>query len=300
MRIPILGAVATRAYPSVKLLPGWAETATRANPIFYMVNVFRYGLRRAGLGSPRADAGLRRGAQCAGVVAAQARGGIAQLVECPGRATPPGRAVDPRTCPGRPCVRTRGTFGSGIDDTPPEKGPEHGIAMPRPTRVYRPLARSGPHEGQGMNRYRCHRGCPAGGRRQRGSRAGSGRRQPGQDDRRQVGLRQELRRLATGGRRLQGQAEEGQAGQQYPVTDVLHRFRQRLRTGPAKHAEGACLRYLRPMPKPACNCWTTCAESTSTVDRRGDCPAEDAAIWRWRSGLWARRNAAGQPVPLPI
>ncbi len=29
---------------SVKLLPGWAETATHANPIFYMVNAFRYGL----------------------------------------------------------------------------------------------------------------------------------------------------------------------------------------------------------------------------------------------------------------
>ena len=29
---------------SVKLLPDWAETATHANPIFYMVNAFRYGL----------------------------------------------------------------------------------------------------------------------------------------------------------------------------------------------------------------------------------------------------------------
>jgi len=29
---------------SVSLLPGWAETATHANPIFYMVNAFRYGL----------------------------------------------------------------------------------------------------------------------------------------------------------------------------------------------------------------------------------------------------------------
>ncbi|AAF84032.1 ABC transporter permease [Xylella fastidiosa] len=29
---------------SVKLLPGWAEAATYANPIFYMVNAFRYGL----------------------------------------------------------------------------------------------------------------------------------------------------------------------------------------------------------------------------------------------------------------
>ena len=29
---------------SVKLLPGWAEAATHANPIFYMVNAFRFGL----------------------------------------------------------------------------------------------------------------------------------------------------------------------------------------------------------------------------------------------------------------
>ena len=29
---------------SVSLLPGWAQTATHANPIFYMVNAFRYGL----------------------------------------------------------------------------------------------------------------------------------------------------------------------------------------------------------------------------------------------------------------
>jgi len=29
---------------SVTLLPGWAEAATRLNPIFYMVNAFRYGL----------------------------------------------------------------------------------------------------------------------------------------------------------------------------------------------------------------------------------------------------------------
>ena len=29
---------------SVKLLPDWAETLTHANPIFYMVNAFRYGL----------------------------------------------------------------------------------------------------------------------------------------------------------------------------------------------------------------------------------------------------------------
>ena len=29
---------------SVKLLPPWAEAATHANPVFYMVNAFRYGL----------------------------------------------------------------------------------------------------------------------------------------------------------------------------------------------------------------------------------------------------------------
>ncbi|HHW4679724.1 MAG TPA: ABC transporter permease [Xylella sp.] len=29
---------------SVKLLPGWAEAATYANPIFYVINAFRYGL----------------------------------------------------------------------------------------------------------------------------------------------------------------------------------------------------------------------------------------------------------------
>ncbi len=44
MRIPILGAVATSDYSSVKLLPGWAEAATHDNPIFYMANPFRYGL----------------------------------------------------------------------------------------------------------------------------------------------------------------------------------------------------------------------------------------------------------------
>src|SRR5690606_24055005 len=29
---------------SVKLLPDWAQALTHANPIFYMVNAFRYGL----------------------------------------------------------------------------------------------------------------------------------------------------------------------------------------------------------------------------------------------------------------
>ena len=29
---------------SITLLPGWAQTVTHANPIFYMVNAFRYGL----------------------------------------------------------------------------------------------------------------------------------------------------------------------------------------------------------------------------------------------------------------
>ena len=31
-------------FDSVKLLPDWAEAATHLNPIFYMVNAFRYGL----------------------------------------------------------------------------------------------------------------------------------------------------------------------------------------------------------------------------------------------------------------
>ena len=34
----------TAATASVKLLPTWAEAATHLNPIFYMVNAFRYGL----------------------------------------------------------------------------------------------------------------------------------------------------------------------------------------------------------------------------------------------------------------
>jgi ABC-2 type transport system permease protein len=29
---------------SVRVLPPWAQTATHTNPIFYMVNAFRYGL----------------------------------------------------------------------------------------------------------------------------------------------------------------------------------------------------------------------------------------------------------------
>jgi len=33
---------------SVKVLPEWAQTATHANPIFYMVNAFRYGLLGSG------------------------------------------------------------------------------------------------------------------------------------------------------------------------------------------------------------------------------------------------------------
>ncbi|QNH15223.1 ABC transporter permease [Xanthomonas sp. SS] len=32
----------------MKLLPGWAEAATLANPIFYMANAFRYGLLGSG------------------------------------------------------------------------------------------------------------------------------------------------------------------------------------------------------------------------------------------------------------
>ena len=49
MRILVLGAGGTGGYfggvfYSITLLPGWAQTATHANPIFYMVNAFRYGL----------------------------------------------------------------------------------------------------------------------------------------------------------------------------------------------------------------------------------------------------------------
>ena len=42
---------------SVKLLPGWAEAMTHANPIFYMVNAFRYGL----LGSSDVSLGVAYG-----------------------------------------------------------------------------------------------------------------------------------------------------------------------------------------------------------------------------------------------
>jgi ABC-2 type transport system permease protein len=34
----------TRDHSSVRLLPGWAQAATHATPIFYMVNAFRYDL----------------------------------------------------------------------------------------------------------------------------------------------------------------------------------------------------------------------------------------------------------------
>jgi ABC-2 type transport system permease protein len=39
---------------SVQVLPDWASSATRANPIFYMVNAFRYGL----LGQDAIDVGM--------------------------------------------------------------------------------------------------------------------------------------------------------------------------------------------------------------------------------------------------
>ena len=42
---------------SVKLLPDWAEAMTHANPIFYMVNAFRYGL----LGSSDVSLGVAYG-----------------------------------------------------------------------------------------------------------------------------------------------------------------------------------------------------------------------------------------------
>ena len=69
---------------SVKLLPGWAEALTHANPIFYMVNAFRYGL----LGVSDVPVwiayalmlGFVVGAGRAGAVAAQARCRPAQLM----------------------------------------------------------------------------------------------------------------------------------------------------------------------------------------------------------------------------
>jgi ABC-type multidrug transport system, permease component len=67
---------------SVSLLPGWAEKATHANPIFYMVNAFRYGLlgtTDVPLWVAYADAGLRRGTGRTVTVAAAPRRRPAQL-----------------------------------------------------------------------------------------------------------------------------------------------------------------------------------------------------------------------------
>ena len=50
---------------SVKLLPDWAEAMTHANPIFYMVNAFRYGL----LGSSDVSLGVAYALMLAFVVA---------------------------------------------------------------------------------------------------------------------------------------------------------------------------------------------------------------------------------------
>ena len=55
---------------SVTLLPAWAETATRLNPIFYMVNAFRYGL----LGTSDVPVGIAFGLMAAFVVALGALG----------------------------------------------------------------------------------------------------------------------------------------------------------------------------------------------------------------------------------
>ena len=55
---------------SVTLLPEWAETATRLNPIFYMVNAFRYGL----LGTSDVPVGIAFGLMAAFVVALGALG----------------------------------------------------------------------------------------------------------------------------------------------------------------------------------------------------------------------------------
>jgi ABC-2 type transport system permease protein len=50
---------------SVKLLPGWAEGMTYANPIFYMVNAFRYGL----LGTSDVSLGIAYGLMVVFIVA---------------------------------------------------------------------------------------------------------------------------------------------------------------------------------------------------------------------------------------
>ena len=55
---------------SVTLLPAWAETATRLNPIFYMVNAFRYGL----LGTSDVPVGIAFGLMAFFVVALGALG----------------------------------------------------------------------------------------------------------------------------------------------------------------------------------------------------------------------------------
>ena len=55
---------------SVTLLPAWAETATRLNPFFYMVNAFRYGL----LGTSDVPVGIAFGLMAAFVVALGALG----------------------------------------------------------------------------------------------------------------------------------------------------------------------------------------------------------------------------------
>ena len=55
---------------SVTLLPAWAETATRLNPMFYMVNAFRYGL----LGTSDVPVGIAFGLMAFFVVALGALG----------------------------------------------------------------------------------------------------------------------------------------------------------------------------------------------------------------------------------
>ena len=55
---------------SVTLLPAWAETATRLNPIFYMVTAFRYGL----LGTSDVPVGIAFGLMAFFVVALGALG----------------------------------------------------------------------------------------------------------------------------------------------------------------------------------------------------------------------------------
>ena len=88
---------------SVKLLPPWAEAMTHANPIFYMVNAFRYGL----LGVSDVPLWVAYGLMLAFVVALGSLGlwllkrgvGLAQLSSQSQRAAP----LSARHSGGQPC-----------------------------------------------------------------------------------------------------------------------------------------------------------------------------------------------------